>query len=175
MVIEARRSLKPRTHGQDFRVALGTPMGAVTTGLRVDSHQLSFELWPYGAQLIPRLLLVLHDRAIDPDISSLVVDEDVVGVRHRLWSSRSRAGALSEDLMPVFLVVDSGLEKLHGCHTPVGFGAHQQVQIILLRTSIAASRGHGDLAKDSLCNRDPLLDRRRFRQPDLQSHRSVET
>jgi hypothetical protein len=58
--------------------------------------------------------------------------------------------------MPVFLVVDSGLKKLHGCHSPVGFGADQQVQIVLLRTSIAVSRGDGDLAKDSLDNRDPL-------------------
>jgi hypothetical protein len=90
------------------------------------------------------------------DISSLLVDEDVVGVRNRLWSSRSRAGALSEDVMPVFLVVDSGLKKLHGCHSPVGFGANQQVQIVLLRTSIAVSRGHRDLANDSLYNRDPL-------------------
>jgi|GEM_PF-5543624 len=37
--------------------------------------------------------LFLLNRAIDPDISSLVVDEDVVGVRNRLWPSRSRAGA----------------------------------------------------------------------------------
>jgi hypothetical protein len=81
---------------------------------------------------------------------------DVVGVRNRLWPSRSRAGAPSEDVMPVFLVVDSGPEKLHGCHSPVGFGADQQVQIVLLRTNIAVSRGPGDLAKDSLYNRDPL-------------------
>src|SRR6202023_1489210 len=124
--------------------------------LLVDSHQRSFELWPHGAQLIPRLLLVLHDRAINPDISSLVVDEDVVGVRNRLWASRSRAGALSKDVMPAILVVDSGLKNLHSCHSPVGFGANQQVQIVLLRTNIAVSRGDGDLAKDSLDNRDPL-------------------
>ena len=33
-------------------------------------------------------------------------------MRNRLWPSLSRAGALSEDVMPVFLVVDSGAEKL---------------------------------------------------------------
>ena len=31
-----------------------------------------------------------------------------------------------------------------------------KVQIVLLRTSIAVSRGDGDLAKDSLDNWDPL-------------------
>ena len=77
-------------------------------------------------------------------------------MRNRLWPSRSRAGALSEDVVPVLLVVDSGLKELRARNSPVGFGANQQVQIVLLRTSIAVSRGDGDLAKDSLDNRDPL-------------------
>ena len=66
------------------------------------------------------------------------------------------AGALSEDSAPMLLVFDSGLKKLHGGHSPVGFGADQEVQIVLLRTNIAVSRRHGDLAKDSLDNRDLL-------------------
>jgi hypothetical protein len=77
-------------------------------------------------------------------------------VRHRLWPSRSLAGALSEDVVPVLLVVDSDLKKLRVGYSPVGFGADQEVQIVLLRTNIAVSRGHGDLAKDSLDNRHPL-------------------
>ena len=56
----------------------------------------------------------------------------------------------------MFLIFDGGREKLHGCHTPFGFGADQKAQNVLLRTNIAICRGHGDLAKDSLDNRDPL-------------------
>jgi hypothetical protein len=56
----------------------------------------------------------------------------------------------------MFFVFDSIREKLHSCHTPVGFGSDQQFQKGLLCTSIAVSRGDGDLAKDSLDNRDPL-------------------
>lgn len=41
---------------------------------------------------------------------------------------------------PMSLILDSGREKLHRRHTPVGFGADQQVQIGLLRTRIAISR-----------------------------------
>ena len=76
----------------------------------------------------------------------------------------------------MFFVFDGIREKLHSCHAPVGFGSDQQVQIGLLCTSIAVSRGDGDLAKDSLDSRDPfyaialadcnnsirLLDRRDF-------------
>jgi hypothetical protein len=58
--------------------------------------------------------------------------------------------------VPALLVVDSGLKKLRGGHSPVGFSADQEVQIVLLRTNIAVCRGHGDLAKDSLDNRDLL-------------------
>jgi hypothetical protein len=42
------------------------------------------------------------------------------------------------------------------CHTPVSFRAHYEVQIGLLRTRIAISRGYGDFANDSLDNRDLL-------------------
>jgi hypothetical protein len=80
--------------------------------LRIDLHEASFQLQPHGAQSILRLLLFFHNWAIDPDFACIVVDDDVVGVRNWLWPSRSRAGALSEDVMPVFLVVDSGLKKL---------------------------------------------------------------
>ena len=66
---------------------------------------------------------------------------------NRLWPSRSLAGALGEYVVPVLLVVDSGLKKLQGGDAPVGFGADQEVQIVLLRTNIAVSRRHGDLAK----------------------------
>src|ERR1700730_11887534 len=101
-------------------------------------------------------MLFLQNRAIDPDFACIEVDNDVVGVRNRLWPSRSLAGALGEYVVPVLLVVDSVLKKLHGGHAPVGFGADQEVQIDLLRTNIAICRGDGDLAKDSLDNRDPL-------------------
>src|SRR3984893_5433601 len=101
-------------------------------------------------------MLFLHNWAIEPDFACFGVDDDVVGVRNRLWPSRSLAGALGEYAVPVLLVVDSGLKKLHGSHSPVGFGADQEVQIDLLRTNIAFCRVHGDLAKDSLDNRDPL-------------------
>jgi hypothetical protein len=77
-------------------------------------------------------------------------------VRNWLWASRSLAGALGEDSAPTFLVFDSKREKLHVGHSPVGFGADHEVQIILLRANIAISRGHGDLAKDSLDHRDPF-------------------
>ena len=50
----------------------------------------------------------------------------------------------------MFLVFDSACEKHRSCHTPVGFGADQQGQIILLRTSIAIGCGDDDFAKDSL-------------------------
>ena len=56
----------------------------------------------------------------------------------------------------MFLILDSRLEKLHRRHTPVGFGADHKAQNVLLRTSIAVSRGDGELANDSLDNRDPL-------------------
>ena len=76
----------------------------------------------------------------------------------------------------MILVDDSVLEHLHGCHSPVGFGADHQIQIGLLRTRIAIGCGYGDLANDSLDNRDllypiaftnfynsiPLLNRQRF-------------
>ena len=77
-------------------------------------------------------------------------------MRNRLGSSRSRAGAFSEYAVPVFLVVDSGLKELRARNSPVGFGADHKAQNVLLRTSIAVSRGDGDLAKDSLDNRNPL-------------------
>jgi hypothetical protein len=77
-------------------------------------------------------------------------------VSNWLRARRAIAGALSEDVMPVLLVVDSGPQHLHGCRSPVGFGAGHQVQIALLRASIAISRSDGDLAKDSLYNRNPL-------------------
>ena len=101
-------------------------------------------------------MLFLQNWSIDPEFACIEVDNDVVGVRNRLWPSRSLAGALGEYVVPVLLVVDSVLKKLHGGHAPVGFGADQEVQIVLLRTNIAVSRRHGDLAKDSLDNRDPL-------------------
>jgi hypothetical protein len=56
----------------------------------------------------------------------------------------------------MILVDDSGLEHLHGCRLPVGFGADHQIQIGLLRTRIAIGCGYGDLANDSLDNRDLL-------------------
>jgi hypothetical protein len=80
-------------------------------------------------------------------------DNDVVGVRNRLWPSRSLAGALGEYVVPVLLVVDSGIKKLHGGHAPVGFGAGHKAQNDLLHTNIAVSRGDDDLAKDNLNNR----------------------
>src|SRR3984893_16739004 len=93
-------------------------------------------------------MLFLQNWSVDPDFACIEVDHDAVGVKTRLWPSRSLAGALGEYVVPVLLVVDSVLKKFHGGHAPVGFGADQEVQIDLLRTNIAFCRVQGDLAKD---------------------------
>jgi hypothetical protein len=69
--------------------------------------------------------------------------QSLEGELNWLWPCGTTAGALSEDLAPMILVDDSGLEHLHGCHSPVGFGADHQIQIGLLRTRI---EGWGSVA-----------------------------
>lgn len=55
----------------------------------------------------------------------------------------------------MFFVFDSKREKLHSCHTLVGFGSDQQVQIGLLCTRIAVSRGDGSVNLTNLARSKP--------------------
>ena len=48
-------------------------------------------------------MLFLQNWSIDPDFACIVVDDDVVGMRHWLWPGRSLAGALFEYVVPVDL------------------------------------------------------------------------
>src|SRR6516162_1520578 len=126
-------------------------------GCRADGNDsLDFHPRRRPRRSLLRRLLFLHNRPIDSDLSCLVVDDDVIRVRNWLWPRRAIAGALGEDVSPVFLIFDSGLEKLHGCRSPVGFGAYQQVQKILLRTAVAIGCSDGDFAQNSLYDGDPL-------------------